>query len=83
VYEERKNESAPWNSTAKLIRKIAFKNAQSRWQGEGCDDKKATHNSVVEASLYRNESFVPEIRIEFRAQAGERVRIESRKLANN
>jgi hypothetical protein len=40
VYEERKNESAPWNSTAKLIRKIACENTQSGRQGEGYDEIK-------------------------------------------
>jgi hypothetical protein len=39
--------------------------------------KKTSHNSIVEASLYRNECFVPEIRDEFHALnvAGERETI--------
>ncbi len=30
------------------------------WAGKGSDEKKSRHNSVVEASLYTNECFVPE-----------------------
>jgi hypothetical protein len=54
---------------AELIRKIRCKNAQSRLGGRGARKlKKTTHNSVVEASPYRNECFVPERRHETHAK---------------
>jgi len=39
----------------------------SRRGGVGGNSKKTTHNSVVEASLFANECFVPENRDEFHA----------------
>jgi hypothetical protein len=65
-YEKLKNEWVLWNS--RIDPQNRSQKCTSEVGGEGCDEiQKTTHNSVVEASPYTNECFVPEIRDEFRA----------------
>jgi len=71
--ENSKTNRPQWNVGGELILKIDCENAQIEIAGEGAmKSKKTTHNSVVEASPYMNECFVPEIRDEFCALSNKR-----------
>src|SRR5690242_16654423 len=55
----------------------AKRRGRGRWNLE-----KSTHNSVVEASMFANECFVPENRDEFRADKAHSKKLGTIKLSN-